>query len=333
MHLHGSLMRTAALYAQPILGIAADDVVYSAAKLFFAYGLGNALTFPLAVGATAVLLRRAPDARRGAAHDARRTGRRSSAACRRCSRRCSPIRRFARASPRCGSRRRPARRCRATSASAGATRIGSDILDGIGSTEMLHIFLSNRPGDIALRHDRPRRCPATSSSCAATTVARVADGDEGALWVRGPTAASATGTIARAASRRSTARGRAPAIATSATPTARGPTAAAPTTCSRSAASGSRRSRSSRALAAHPAVLEAAVVGARGRRRARSSRRRSSCCASRARPRDAPPSSRRSSRTALAPYKYPRWIELVDRAAEDGDRQDPALQAPAVVRA
>ena len=34
-------------------------------------------------------------------------------------------------------------------------RTGSDILDGIGSTEMLHIFLSNRPGDIALRHDRP----------------------------------------------------------------------------------------------------------------------------------------------------------------------------------
>src|SRR6185369_2078350 len=55
MHLHGSLIWTAALYAQPILGIRPDDVVYSAAKLFFAYGLGNALTFPLSVGATAVL--------------------------------------------------------------------------------------------------------------------------------------------------------------------------------------------------------------------------------------------------------------------------------------
>ncbi len=55
MHLHGSLIWTAALYAQAILGITADDVVYSAAKLFFAYGLGNALTFPFSVGATAVL--------------------------------------------------------------------------------------------------------------------------------------------------------------------------------------------------------------------------------------------------------------------------------------
>ncbi len=60
MHLHGSLMWTAALYALPILGIRPDDVVYSAAKLFFAYGLGNALTFPFAVGATAVLCAERP---------------------------------------------------------------------------------------------------------------------------------------------------------------------------------------------------------------------------------------------------------------------------------
>ena len=38
-----------------MLGIAADDLVYSAAKLFFAYGLGNAMTFPMSVGATSVL--------------------------------------------------------------------------------------------------------------------------------------------------------------------------------------------------------------------------------------------------------------------------------------
>jgi acyl-coenzyme A synthetase/AMP-(fatty) acid ligase len=48
-------MRTARLYAQGVLGIRADDVVFSAAKLFFAYGLGNALTLPLSVGASAVL--------------------------------------------------------------------------------------------------------------------------------------------------------------------------------------------------------------------------------------------------------------------------------------
>src|SRR2546423_939983 len=47
---------TARLYGEGVLGIRPDDVVYSAAKLFFAYGLGNAMTFPFAVGACTVLL-------------------------------------------------------------------------------------------------------------------------------------------------------------------------------------------------------------------------------------------------------------------------------------
>ena len=47
-----------------VLGMRADDLVFSAAKLFFAYGLGNAMTFPMSVGAAAVLLpdRPTPDA-------------------------------------------------------------------------------------------------------------------------------------------------------------------------------------------------------------------------------------------------------------------------------
>ncbi len=60
VHLHADLIQTAELYARPVLGIAPDDVVFSAAKLFFAYGLGNALTFPLAVGATSVLMAERP---------------------------------------------------------------------------------------------------------------------------------------------------------------------------------------------------------------------------------------------------------------------------------
>ncbi len=48
-------MATARLFGQGVLGISENDVVHSAAKLFFAYGLGNAMTFPLSVGATAVL--------------------------------------------------------------------------------------------------------------------------------------------------------------------------------------------------------------------------------------------------------------------------------------
>src|SRR6202041_1447912 len=48
------------LYAAPILGITEKDICYSVAKLFFAYGLGNALTFPMSVGATTVLLPHRP---------------------------------------------------------------------------------------------------------------------------------------------------------------------------------------------------------------------------------------------------------------------------------
>src|SRR6202041_915303 len=54
-HLHSSLAATAETYAKQVLGIRESDVCLSAAKLFFAYGLGNALTFPMSVGATTVL--------------------------------------------------------------------------------------------------------------------------------------------------------------------------------------------------------------------------------------------------------------------------------------
>ena len=60
VHTQMSPIRTAELYGQPILGIRESDVVFSAAKLFFAYGLGNALSFPLSVGATTVLLSERP---------------------------------------------------------------------------------------------------------------------------------------------------------------------------------------------------------------------------------------------------------------------------------
>ena len=61
-HLHSSLQATADTYARQVLGIRENDVCLSAAKLFFAYGLGNALTFPMSVGATTVLNPRAADA-------------------------------------------------------------------------------------------------------------------------------------------------------------------------------------------------------------------------------------------------------------------------------
>src|SRR5258708_9417978 len=60
VHVQSSLVTTAELYARPTLALAETDIVYSAAKLFFAYGLGNALTFPFRAGATAVLMAERP---------------------------------------------------------------------------------------------------------------------------------------------------------------------------------------------------------------------------------------------------------------------------------
>ena len=56
VHVHADLKLTDDLYGGPFLGITENDICYSVAKLFFAYGLGNALTFPMSAGAATVLL-------------------------------------------------------------------------------------------------------------------------------------------------------------------------------------------------------------------------------------------------------------------------------------
>ena len=62
VHTHADLKLTDDLYGKPYLGIGENDICFSVAKLFFAYGLGNALTFPMSAGATTVLLAAAADA-------------------------------------------------------------------------------------------------------------------------------------------------------------------------------------------------------------------------------------------------------------------------------
>jgi benzoate-CoA ligase len=147
VHVQTSMARTAELYGQNILGIRESDVVFSAAKLFFAYGLGNALSFPLSVGATAVLSSERP----------------TPALVCRILREHRPTIFYGVPtlySALLASHELPKReelnlrRC----ASAGEALpaevgrrwrecTGVDILDGLGSTELLHIFLSNRPDD------------------------------------------------------------------------------------------------------------------------------------------------------------------------------------------
>jgi benzoate-CoA ligase len=188
VHAHASLIQTAELYARPVLGIRESDVVFSAAKLFFAYGLGNSLSFPMAVGATAVLMAERP----------------TPAAVFERLRRHRPTIFYGvptlyaalLASPELPAREELAlRRC----ASAGealpenigrrwAAHFGVDILDGIGSTEMLHIFLSNRPGD--LRYGTTGRpVPGYRVRLVDDDGREVARGEQGDLQVAGPTAA------------------------------------------------------------------------------------------------------------------------------------------------
>jgi benzoate-CoA ligase len=148
VHVHSSLIETAALYAQATLGLQASDVMLSAAKLFFAYGLGNSLTFPLAVGGTAVLMaERATPASIAARLRLHRPTVFSGVPTLYASLLASDqLPSAAELSLRlCNSAGEAlpediARRWR--------KRTGVDIVDGIGSTEMLHIFISNRPDRI-----------------------------------------------------------------------------------------------------------------------------------------------------------------------------------------
>ena len=187
-HVHSNLMATARLFGQGILDIREDDVVHSASKLFFAYGLGNAMTFPLSVGATAALWPHRPspegvfetmrrhrptifygvpslytallshhDISKGAGSDRLRI--------------CVSA---GEALPaHIGERWRDA--------------VGVDVLDGLGSTEMLNTFLSNRPSDIRYG-STGKPVPGYDARIVDEHGRELSDGEIGELIVRGPSA-------------------------------------------------------------------------------------------------------------------------------------------------
>jgi 4-hydroxybenzoate-CoA ligase len=188
-HVHGSLRATAETYAAQVLGIRPDDVVYSAAKLFFAYGLGNAMTFPMSVGATAALFpgRPTPDAVFSVFRQVRPTlfgG--------------VPTLYAALLAAAAGARPEGLDRLRQCISAGEALpeEIGArwkgltdvDILDGVGSTEMLHIFLSNAPGDVVYGTSGVP-VPGYEVRLVDENGAAVADGEVGELLVKGPSAA------------------------------------------------------------------------------------------------------------------------------------------------
>jgi len=187
-HVHTSLVATARLYGEGVLGIRADDVAFSAAKLFFAYGLGNSMSFPMAVGASTVLLPDRPtpekvldtmqrhhptifygvptlyaallanaDIGPGAGSDRLRLCVSAGEAL----------------PPPVGERWRAA--------------VGVDILDGIGSTEMLHVFVSNRPDDIRYGTSG-KPVPGYEAKIIGEDDHELGEGAIGELVVRGPSA-------------------------------------------------------------------------------------------------------------------------------------------------
>ena len=187
-HVHSSLKATADSYGIPILGIAADDLMFSVAKLFFAYGLGNSMTFPMAVGAAAVLYpdRPTPDAVLTTMRKYRPTILAGVPTL------------FAAllADPALGPGAGSDRLRRSISAGEPLPEhigerwreiVGSDILDGLGSTEMLHIFLSNRPGEI--RYGTTGKPVPGYDLRILDAGGEVGIGEPGELVVRGPSAA------------------------------------------------------------------------------------------------------------------------------------------------
>ena len=148
VHSQRAMAVTCIHYSVPIIGIGEDDTCFSAAKLFFAYGLGNAMTFPLWVGATTVLYagRPAPQSMFETIETYRPTvffGVPTLYA--------GLLRALDSASPDLSSLRLCVSAGEALPADIyrrWKARVGVDILDGIGSTEALHIFISNRPDDI-----------------------------------------------------------------------------------------------------------------------------------------------------------------------------------------
>ena len=188
VHVHSSLIHTAELYARPILGIEQNDVCFSAAKLFFAYGLGNSLTFPLAVGASTILMAERPTPAAVFARFAKHQptifsgvptlyaamlaspdlAQVAAARLRRCVSAGEPL-------PEDIGRR-------------WQRRFGVDILDGIGSTEMLHIFLSNRPGEVQYG-TTGRPVPGYEARLVDDGGNPVPRGEQGELQVAGPSSA------------------------------------------------------------------------------------------------------------------------------------------------
>ena len=184
VHLHHDALFTWLAYGRGVLGLRADDVVFSPPKIFFAYGFGNSLTFPLAAGATTVLLPGRPEPEAVLATIERHR----------------PTVLFGLPTLYVALAGHPGSEARDLSSvrlcvSAAETlsselftewrrRYGVAIVEGLGSTEVLHIYLSNTPAS-----QKPgasgKRVPGYELRLTDPDGRDVAQGESGILWVRG----------------------------------------------------------------------------------------------------------------------------------------------------
>jgi benzoate-CoA ligase len=308
VHVHSSMRITAELYAQGVLGIRESDVVFSAAKLFFAYGLGNSLSFPLMVGATTVLMaeRPTPDAVFKRLTEKKPTlfyG-------------VPTLYAGMLASPAFPSRDRLNLR---TCVSAGEAlppqiskafkeKTGVEILDGIGSTEMLHIFLSNRPDDFRYG-TTGKAVPGYELRLVDEQGNDVKQGELGELLIKGPTAANLYWN--NRAKSRSTFQGEWTRSGDKYSQDADGFYAYGGRTDDMLKVSGIWVSPAEveAALVSHEAVLEAAVVGKEDEQKLVKPK---AYVVLKPGKTAGVEELQNHVKAKLAPYKYPRWIEFVN---------------------
>ena len=310
VHSQSHLILTAELYAKPIIEIASSDTVYSAAKLFFAYGLGNSLTFPMAVGATSILYpdRVTPPVVSKILREKKPTifygvptlyaallanadlPARDEVALRRC-------------------------------VSAGealpedigkrwSQRFGVDIQDGLGSTEMLHIFLSAKPGEVRYG-TTGKPVPGYEVRLVGEDGGAVADGEIGELQVAGPT--SAAGYWNNRDKSRDTFLGRWTRSGDKYMRSADGYYTYCGRTDDMLKVGGIWVSpfEVEAALASHPAVLECAVIGREDEARLVKPHAYVVLKEAGAAAPALASALQDHVKSLLAPYKYPRWIEFV----------------------
>jgi benzoate-CoA ligase family protein len=184
VHLQHDMLFTHLTYARHVLDLGPDDIVYSVPKIFFAYGFGNSITFPFAVGASAVLKPGRPEP--GPIYDAIECHRptvffglptlynalvahegaadRDLSSVRMCLSAAEPL--------------------PEETFNAWRDRYGLDILEGLGSTEVLHIYVSNFADDFRLGASG-KRVPGYEIRLLDMDGKPAAPGEAGTMWVRG----------------------------------------------------------------------------------------------------------------------------------------------------